>query len=108
MSYTDDIQTLINTHDVVLFMKGTPQMPMCGFSAAAVAVLQSYGLDIHGVNIFTQERSYWDALKEFSDWPTLPQIYLKGEFIGGCDILREMHATGELKALLEEKKLLSA
>lgn len=108
MSHTDDLQTLVNSHDVVLFMKGTPQMPMCGFSAMATKILDDYGLTVHGVNVLGQERAYWEALKEFSDWPTLPQIYVKGEFIGGCDILREMHASGELKELLAEKKLIAA
>jgi len=94
-------------NNVVIYMKGTAKMPMCGFSAAAVAVFQNLGVAIHDVNVLADE-AVRQAIKEFSDWPTLPQIYIKGEFIGGCDILREMAATGELETLLKEKGVLAA
>ncbi len=97
----------ISDNDVVVYMKGSQKMPMCGFSAAACAVFNNLNVPFHDVNILADEnvRTY---LKEFSEWPTFPQIYVKGEFLGGCDILREMFQTGELQDLLKEKGLLAA
>lgn len=98
----------IAENDIVLYMKGTPDMPMCGFSAAAVAAFQNLGAtNIYGVNVLEDE-NIRQSIKEFSEWPTLPQIYVKGEFIGGCDIIREMYETGELKDLLAEKGVIAA
>lgn len=94
------IQKEIDDHAVVIYMKGTQSMPMCGFSAAAVEVLKGYGVPIHDVNVLADPQK-WQAMKEFSQWPTMPQIYIGGTFVGGCDIVREMHAKGELGALVE-------
>ena len=89
------IQTEIAGTDVVLFMKGTPVFPQCGFSAAVVGVLSHLGIKFRGVNVLEDE-SIRDGIKHFSDWPTIPQLYVKGEFVGGCDIIREMFESGEL------------
>ncbi|MEZ5499289.1 MAG: Grx4 family monothiol glutaredoxin [Steroidobacteraceae bacterium] len=86
---------------VVLFMKGTPDFPQCGFSAQTVAALRSCGSDFHAVNIF-EDPELRDALKQYSRWPTYPQLYVKGELIGGCDIALEMYRSGELRQLLED------
>ena len=75
---------------------------MCGFSAAVVAIFQKLGVKFYDVNVLN-DKSVWEGIKQFSDWPTIPQIYIKGEFIGGCDITKEMYASGELQALLQEK-----
>ena len=98
----EKIQTDIDTHDVVLYMKGTADMPLCGFSAAVVQALQSLNVPFMTVNVLADE-AVRQGIKDFSNWPTIPQLYVKGEFIGGCDIVREMNKTGELKALLAEK-----
>lgn len=87
-----------------MYLKGTPETPFCGFSSAVVQVMKKLGVTFHGVNVL-DDPAIFPALKEFSDWPTLPQIYIKGEFVGGCDILREMAATGELQAMLKEKAI---
>ena len=97
----------IAANDVVLYMKGNQHMPMCGFSARAVAVFQQLGVKIHDVNVLENEEVR-EGIKIFSDWPTIPQTYIKGEFIGGSDILLEMFENGELKTLLEEKGVLAA
>ncbi len=89
-------------NDVVIYMKGTQAMPMCGFSAAVTAIFQKLGVKFHDVNVLADE-AVRDGIKKFSDWPTIPQIYIKGEFIGGCDITKEMYASGELQELLKEK-----
>ncbi len=89
-------------NDVVLFMKGTPVFPQCGFSAAVVQVLSYLGVKFQGINVL-DDPSLRDGIKQFSDWPTIPQLYVKGEFIGGCDIIREMAANGELQDMLAEK-----
>mgnify|MGYP001211426243 CR=1 FL=1 len=86
--------------DVVLFMKGTPVFPQCGFSAAVVGVLSHLGVKFRSVNVLEDE-SIREGIKIYSDWPTIPQLYVKGEFIGGCDIIREMYETGELKDVFE-------
>src|SRR5436190_151359 len=87
---------------VVLFMKGTPVFPQCGFSAAVVQILSHMGVKFKGVDVLS-DPSVRQGIKEFSNWPTIPQLYVKGEFVGGCDIIREMFETGELKQMLEEK-----
>ncbi|MEC9268137.1 MAG: Grx4 family monothiol glutaredoxin [Pseudomonadota bacterium] len=96
------IQGEINATDVVLFMKGTPVFPQCGFSAAVVQVLNHMGVPFKGVNVL-DDMAIREGIKEFSNWPTIPQLYVKGEFIGGCDIVREMFETGELSDLLSER-----
>ena len=98
----DRIQNDITSNDVVLYMKGTPVFPQCGFSAAVVQCLSHIGVKFKGIDILT-DPSLRQGIKEFSQWPTIPQLYVKGEFVGGCDIVREMFETGELKQLLEEK-----
>ena len=96
------IQTLINESEVMLFMKGTPSMPQCGFSAAVVGVLNHMGINFESTNVL-QDQEVREGIKEFSNWPTIPQLYVKKEFVGGCDIIREMHESGELSNFLEEK-----
>ena len=92
---TERIQSEINSQDVVLFMKGTPVFPQCGFSAAVVGVLSHLGVQFRGVNVL-EDNDIREGIKTFSDWPTIPQLYVKGEFMGGCDIIKEMYETGEL------------
>jgi monothiol glutaredoxin len=93
------IKTHISTSPAVLFMKGTPDFPQCGFSAQTVAALRASGAGFHSVNIF-EDPELRDALKKFSNWPTYPQLYVNGELVGGCDIVLDMHRSGELKKLL--------
>ena len=95
-STKDKIQDIINENEVLLFMKGTPVMPQCGFSAAVVGVLSHMGITYNSVNVL-EDPEIREGIKEFSDWPTIPQLYVKKEFVGGCDIIREMHESGELK-----------
>ena len=95
----DRIRDEIGKNDVLLFMKGTPVFPQCGFSAAVVDVLSELGVKFHGVNILV-DPELRQGIKEFSQWPTIPQLYVKGEFLGGCDIVREMYQSGELQELL--------
>ena len=103
MSAIDDrIREQITGDDVVLYMKGTPVFPMCGFSAAVVQVLSHVGVPFQSYNIL-DDAELRQGLKEFSNWPTFPQLYVKGELVGGCDIVREMYETGELSELLAEK-----
>ena len=97
----DEIKQEVESHPVLIYMKGTKEMPQCGFSAAAVQVLGSYGVPIKDVNILVDQEK-WAAVKTFSQWPTIPQIYIGGKFIGGCDIIREMHARGEIAPLIEQ------
>jgi monothiol glutaredoxin len=97
----DRIKTHIGTSPAVLFMKGTPDFPQCGFSAQTVAALRASGAGFHAVNIF-EDPELRDALKKFSNWPTYPQLYVNGELVGGCDIVLDMHKSGELKKLLAE------
>lgn len=96
------IQQDISTNDVVLYMKGTPVFPQCGFSAAVVQVLSNMGVKFKGIDVLT-DPSLRQGIKDFSSWPTIPQLYVKGEFIGGCDIVREMYESGELKELLQSR-----
>ena len=98
----DRIQATITENPVVLFMKGTPVFPQCGFSAAVVQVLSHMGVKFKGIDILT-DPSLRQGVKEFSQWPTIPQLYVKGEFVGGCDIVREMFQSGELQELLRTK-----
>lgn len=98
------IQQDVSENDVVLYMKGTPMFPQCGFSAAVVQVLSDLGVKFKGIDILV-DPSLREAIKQFSNWPTLPQLYVKGEFVGGCDIVREMQANGELAALLKSKSI---
>ena len=93
------IERQINEHDVVLFMKGTPVFPQCGFSAVMVQVLTHLGVKFKGIDVLS-DPALRQGIKAFSDWPTVPQLYVKGEFIGGCDIVREMFETGELPRFL--------
>ena len=96
------IKTDVAGNDVVLFMKGTPVFPQCGFSAAVVDILTRLGVKFKGVNVLA-DPEIRQGIKEFSNWPTIPQLYVKGEFVGGCDIIREMFETGELQDFLQEK-----
>ena len=99
MDVVDRIKTQISTQPVVLFMKGTPDFPQCGFSAQTVAALRAVGAPFHAVNIF-EDPELRDALKKYSNWPTFPQLYVNGELIGGCDIAMQMYQSGELKELV--------
>ena len=101
------IQQDLNENDVVLYMKGTPMFPQCGFSAAVVQILSDLNIKFKGIDILV-DPSLRDAIKQFTNWPTLPQLYVKGEFVGGCDIVREMAASGELEELLKTKGVLAA
>lgn len=89
---------------VVLFMKGTPMFPQCGFSAAVVQALTNLGVKFKGIDVLT-DPSLREGIKQYANWPTIPQLYVKGEFVGGCDIVREMYGTGELQQLFEEKQV---
>ncbi len=98
----DRIRQEIDSNDVVLFMKGTPVFPQCGFSAAVVQVLSHLGVKFKGIDVL-QDPGLRQGIKDFSNWPTIPQLYVKGEFVGGCDIVREMYESGELQDLLVSK-----
>jgi monothiol glutaredoxin len=102
MSVADRIKSDITENDIVLYMKGTPVFPQCGFSAAVVGVLTHMGVKFKGINIL-EDAELRQGIKEFSNWPTIPQLYVKGEFVGGCDIVREMYQSGELQTLLGDK-----
>jgi monothiol glutaredoxin len=97
-----EIQKRIDGSEVMLFMKGTPLFPQCGFSARVVQILKHAGVPFSSVNVL-EEQEIRDGIKEFSNWPTIPQLYVKGEFVGGCDIVTEMYQAGELQAMLTEK-----
>jgi monothiol glutaredoxin len=96
------IEADLKANDIVLFMKGTPVFPQCGFSAAVVQVLTHMGVKFKGINVL-EDPELRQGIKEFTNWPTIPQLYVKGEFIGGCDIVREMYQSGELTELLQTK-----
>jgi monothiol glutaredoxin len=100
----DRIRQQVTDNTVVLFMKGTPVFPQCGFSATVVQILSHMGVKFKGIDVLA-DSSVREGIKEFSSWPTIPQLYVKGEFIGGCDIIREMFETGELQQMFEEKGL---
>lgn len=99
---TDRIQQEIGGNDVVLFMKGTPAFPQCGFSATASQIMTQLGAKFTGIDVL-QDPRIRQGIKDFSNWPTIPQLYVKGDFVGGCDIMREMFQSGELRDLLVEK-----
>lgn len=101
-SAQDAIRQTIAENDVVLYMKGTAEQPQCGFSNQVVRILDHMGVDFVDVNVLADD-AIRQGVKDFANWPTVPQLYVKGEFVGGCDIIREMFQTGELKTLLEEK-----
>ena len=103
-STKDKIQNIIDENDVLLFMKGTPVMPQCGFSAAVVGVLSHMGIKYNSVNVL-EDPEIREGIKEFSDWPTIPQLYVKKEFVGGCYIVKEMFENGELKKLFEDNQI---
>ena len=103
---SESIQSTIDSNDVVLFMKGSKEMPQCGFSNAVVNALSYLDVKFEDVDVL-QNEEIREGIKVFSDWPTIPQLYVKGEFVGGCDIVKEMFEKGELKKLLENKSLLS-
>lgn len=96
------IQQEVDENPVVLFMKGSPMFPQCGFSAAVVQVLSEAGVKFKGIDVLS-DPSLREGVKQYSNWPTIPQLYIKGEFVGGCDIVREMYASGELVQVLDEK-----
>ncbi|WP_429911564.1 Grx4 family monothiol glutaredoxin [Glycocaulis sp.] len=103
----ESIRNTVEGHDVVLYMKGTPLFPQCGFSSLVSRVLQHMGVEYHSVNVL-EDMEVREGIKVYSDWPTIPQLYVKGEFIGGCDIVKEMYETGELKAFFDEKGIEAA
>ena len=96
------ISEIVKGNDIVLFMKGTALFPQCGFSSRAIAILDRLGAKYETIDVL-QDAEIRQGIKEYSDWPTIPQLYVKGEFVGGCDIVREMHETGELQQLMKEK-----
>jgi monothiol glutaredoxin len=102
MAIDQFITNEVKSNDVVLFMKGTPQFPMCGFSGQVVQILDYLGVPYKGLNVLENDELR-QGIKEFSNWPTIPQLYVKGEFVGGCDIIREMFQAGKLTGLLKEK-----
>ncbi len=97
--YQTKIETQIKSKPVFIYMKGTPNMPMCGFSARAIEALRANNADFGAQNIL-EDSALWESLKQFTNWPTSPQIFVKGEFVGGCDIICELHETGELQKML--------
>ena len=105
MEQNEKIKNLINENDVCLFMKGTPDSPQCGFSMAVSNVLKHLKVQFKGINVLEDE-NLRQGIKEYSDWPTIPQLYIKNEFIGGCDIVKEMFEKGELEKKLKEKNLI--
>jgi monothiol glutaredoxin len=104
MSVQDTIKQQVEGHPVVLYMKGSPQAPMCGFSATATQLLKMCGAqDVFTVDVL-QDQQIREGIKQYANWPTIPQLYVNGEFVGGCDIMREMYQSGELQKLLAEAK----
>ena len=99
MDISNTIQEIINSHDIVLFMKGNADFPQCGFSAKVVSILRKVGVEFHDINVLTNEEMR-SGIKVFSNWPTIPQLYIRQEFIGGCDIVSEMMKDGELERIL--------
>ena len=104
MSVQEQIQKIVSDHDVVVFMKGTQDFPMCGFSGAVAQIFGHLGVSYYDVNVLDDE-NIREGVKQFSNWPTLPQVYVKGEFLGGCDIIREMFESGELQDYLSENNI---
>ena len=101
------IQSEIDSNDVVLFMKGEAAFPQCGFSSLVVQVLSQLGVTFKDINVL-EDNELREGIKEFTNWPTIPQLYVKGEFVGGCDIIREMYESGELQSLFDEKGIKAA
>jgi len=101
------ISEIVKAHDVVLFMKGTPLFPQCGFSSRAIAILEHLGVDYDSVDVL-QDQEVRQGIKAFSDWPTIPQLYVKGEFVGGSDIMMEMFEAGELQQLMDDQDVAKA
>ncbi|AIL13274.1 glutaredoxin [Candidatus Paracaedimonas acanthamoebae] len=102
----ETIQTHLKTYPIVLYMKGTKRAPLCGFSGGVAQILTRLGAEFHDVNVL-EDPEIRQGIKDFTNWPTIPQLYIQGEFIGGADIIREMYESGELKTLLEEKGLVT-
>lgn len=105
MDINKKIESLIKSNNVCLFMKGTPESPQCGFSMAVSNILKHLKVNFEGINVL-EDPILRQGIKDYSDWPTIPQLYIKNEFVGGCDIVKEMFENGELKKLLSEKKLI--
>jgi monothiol glutaredoxin len=105
MDIKNEIKKLIDDNDVCLFMKGVPDAPQCGFSMTVSNILKHLNVNFKGVNVL-DDQNLRQGIKEFSDWPTIPQLYIKGEFVGGCDIVKELFENGELKQLLVQKKII--
>ena len=103
----DAIKATVETHDIVLFMKGTPVFPQCGFSSVVARVLAHLQVDFESVNVL-EDADIRQGIKDFSNWPTIPQLYVKGEFVGGCDIIKEMFESGELQTYLKDKGVLES
>jgi monothiol glutaredoxin len=103
----DEIKSMVEGNDVLLFMKGTPIFPQCGFSSVVAGVLNHLGVEYASVNVL-EDMEVRQGIKEYSDWPTIPQLYVKGEFVGGCDIVKEMFEEGELRPFLQDKGVLKA
>ena len=102
----EKINNLLKENEVCLFMKGTPEVPQCGFSLAISNMLKHLEINFKGINVL-EDGKIREGIKEYSDWPTIPQLYLKGEFVGGCDIVKEMYESGELQKKLSEKNILN-
>ena len=105
MNIKNEIKKLIDTNDICLFMKGIPDAPQCGFSMTVSNILKHLNVNFKAVNVL-DDQNLRQGIKEFSDWPTIPQLYIKSEFIGGCDIIKELFDSGELKKIFIEKKLI--
>ena len=105
MDTKEKIKEIIQKNDICLFMKGVPESPQCGFSMAVSNILKHLNINFKGINVLEDE-NIRQGIKEYSDWPTIPQLYVKGEFVGGCDIIKEMFENGELKDLLKNKNLI--
>ena len=105
MDIKNEIKKLIDTNNVCLFMKGVPDAPQCGFSMTVSNILKHLNVNFKGINVL-DDQNLRQGIKEYSDWPTIPQLYIKSEFIGGCDIVKEMFENGELKKILEGKKII--
>ena len=105
MDTKEKLKEIINSNDVCLFMKGVPEAPQCGFSMSVSNILKHLNINFKGINVLEDE-SIRNGIKEYSDWPTIPQLYVKGEFVGGCDIIKEMYESGDLQKLLVKKELI--
>lgn len=105
MNIKEKLKEIITSNDVCLFMKGVPEAPQCGFSMAVANILKHLNIKFKGIDVLTDE-NIRQGIKEYSEWPTIPQLYIKGEFVGGCDIIKEMFENGELKNLLKNKNLI--